>query len=261
MSGDVREAGEHRDRVLVRRWREPHEEAVLRDTPIAVLQQVRFWGGIAIAVAIKWPVIMTGDDVDGNLLAAWARDSGLRLLLVPFLLLVTAPLVVAAHFLILRPPAGGALGGRLRGPLTAAGAFLGHLLMTAGGVTGALWVSTKDFEKQPILSGLAILVCLYVGLRRIGFLYFAVPAISRHMFRTIEIHPAFPALITVALAWELTLQDLLFPLAEFPGVPFLLPLGGAVATTAVAGVELWRLRAAHGMRFRRLTRPVTPPRD
>ncbi|MCX4399357.1 hypothetical protein [Streptomyces sp. NBC_01767] len=63
------------------------------------------------------------------------------------------------------------------------------------------------------------------------FLYFAVPAISRHMFRTVEIRQALPALITVAPAWELALQDIFLPLNDWPDVPALVPLGGALAAT------------------------------
>ncbi|MFJ1886847.1 hypothetical protein [Streptomyces sp. NPDC088137] len=85
------------------------------------------------------------------------------------------------------------------------------------------------------------------------FIYFAVPAISRHMFRTVEIRQALPALITVAPAWELALQDIFLPLNDWPDDPALVPLGGALATTLVAACELRRLHGCHGMCFRRLT--------
>ncbi|MFD5505541.1 hypothetical protein ACFWJS_38685 [Streptomyces sp. NPDC127061] len=81
------------------------------------------------------------------------------------------------------------------------------------------------------------------------FLYFAVPAISRHMFRTVEIRQALPALITGAPAWELALQDIFLPLNDWPDVPALVPL----AATLVAACELCRLHGCHGMCFRRLT--------
>ncbi|MET9673573.1 hypothetical protein ABZY68_10835 [Streptomyces sp. NPDC006482] len=254
MAGVVNVPKENKDRVLARRWMEPREDAVLRDVPIVILQGVRFWGGIAVGVAIKWPLVVG----DGALLLLWLRDGGLRLLLVPFLLLVTAPLVTAAYLLTVRPPTGGRLGDRLRGPLTAAAAFLGHLVLVAGGLAAIIWLGAAYFDTNPVLAFAAIPVCLYGVARGVAFLWFAVPAVSRHMFRTVEIHQALPALITVVVAWELALQDVFFPPARWPGVPVLLPLGGATATTLIAVIELWRLFARHGVRFRVLTR--TPSR-
>ncbi|CAM5646563.1 hypothetical protein [Streptomyces narbonensis] len=249
MTGVENVPKEHKDRVLARRWMEPRGDAVLRDLPIALLQALRFWGGIAIALAVKWPLVAN----ESGLLVLWLRDGGFRLLLVPFLLLVTAPLVTVAYFLVVRPPTQGRLGERLRGPLTATGAFLGHLVLVAGGGALTAWLGTAYLDEQPVLVVAGILVCLYGVARGVAFLWFAVPAVSRHMFRTVEIHQALPALITVALAWELALQDVLFPLTRWAGDPVLLPLGGAVATTLVAGTELWRLYTRHGMRFRLLT--------
>ncbi|MFB7585908.1 hypothetical protein [Streptomyces sp. NPDC056169] len=248
MTGAVNVPKKHKDRVLVRRWMEPREEAVLRDVPVLILQRLRFWGGIAVALVVKWPLVVN----EGNLIVLWLRDSGIRLLLVPFLLLLTAPLVTAAYFLIVRPPTQGRLGERLRGPLTAAGAFLGHLVLAVGSVAAAVALSTT-VDGQPVLVIAGILVCLYGVARGMAFLCFAVPAVSRHMFRTVEIHPALPALITVALSWELALQDVFLPLSRWPEDPVLLPLGGAAATTLIATAELWRLYARHGMRFRLLT--------
>ncbi|MFI6420206.1 hypothetical protein ACIBG6_22750 [Streptomyces sp. NPDC050842] len=249
MTGAVNVPKEHKDRVLARRWMEPRGDAVLRDLPIALLQALRFWGGLAVALAVKWPLVAN----ESGLLVLWLRDGGFRLLLVPFLLLVTAPLVTVAYILIIRPPTQGRLGERLRGPLTAAGAFLGHLVLAVGGGATAVWLGIAFFDEQPVLTVVAITVCIYGVARGIAFLCFAVPQVSRHMFRTVEIHQALPALITVALAWELALQDVFFPLTRWAGDPVLLPLGGAVATTLIAGIELWRLYVRHGMRFRLLT--------
>ena len=249
MAGVANVPKQHKDRVLARRWMEPRGDAVLRDVPIALLQAVRFWGGIAVALAIRWPLVANESD----LILLWLRDGAIRLLLVPFLLLLTAPLVITAYFLIVRPPTQGRLGERLRGPLTAAGAFLGHLVLAAGGVVAAVWLGSSFFDEQPVLAVAAIAVCVYGVARGVAFLCFALPAVSRHMFRTVEIHQALPALITVALAWELALQDVFFPLTRWADATVLLPLGGAAATTLIAAIELWRLYARHGMRFRLLT--------
>ncbi|MER5929953.1 hypothetical protein [Streptomyces sp. NPDC002054] len=244
--------GDNKDRNLVERFMEPPEEAILDDRPVRILQEVRFWCGIGIALVVKLPVVM--QDPEG--LVYWARDGALRVALTPVLLLLSVPLVLALYITAARPGHRRRMISRLPGPLTSVAAFLGHFLLGAAAVGLPFWViSTYD---HPLLRGIAVIVGIYLLARAVGFVLFAVPAISRHMFRTVEVHQALPACLTVVLAWELALQDIFFPLGDQFADSTLLPLGGAIATMAIAVFELIRLRTRHGITLRSL--PPERPR-
>ncbi|MFE1546494.1 hypothetical protein [Streptomyces sp. NPDC058718] len=81
-------------------------------------------------------------------------------------------------------------------PAAIGAAFPGHLLLTVRGAATAFWTSATLVEARPVPTAAGILVCLYLIARGVGFLCFAVPAVSRHMFRfrTVEIHQVLPAL-------------------------------------------------------------------
>ncbi|MCX4524227.1 MULTISPECIES: hypothetical protein [unclassified Streptomyces] len=237
---------ENKDRSLVGRFMEPPREAVLDDRPIRVLQEIRFWGGLGIAVLVKGPTAMH----KGDWAAAWALDGALRVLLTPVLLLVTVPVVVAGYVAAARPGSRRRMIGRLPGPLKAVGAFLGHVLLAALSALVPWWLF--DRYGFTVTTFLAIVLGVYGLARGIGFVLYAFPAVSRHMFRTVEVHQALPALITVVLAWEFVLQDAFFPFGDWPQDTLLLPVGGATTTTAIAAFELMRLRSRHGIRLRSL---------
>lgn len=247
---------ETKDRLLARRFMDPAPEAVLRDGPVEFLQRARFWGGIVIGAVIKAPLVLSGD-MRG---APWAIDGILRVLLAPVALAVTGLVIVAVYLTALRRQLRGQLAKRLRGPLTALGAFLGHVLLIAAPWGAAAWILWGPIGNSPASDskseGIAVLafalVALYMTARGVGFLIHAIPAISRHMFRTMEIHQALPALITIAFAWELAIQDIFFSLAQWPRIPPALPIGGATATSLIALLEIHRLRTRHGIRLRTL---------
>lgn len=251
MAGGGGTEKQSKDRLLVTRFMEPPEEAVLNDRPIRVLQEIRFCGGLAIAILVKGPTVLN----KGTWAAAWALDGLLRVLLTPILLLVTVPVVVGAYILAARSDARGPMVARLPGPLTAVGAFLGHILLGAASVAVPLWVVYHYEAKPP--SFIAVPLGLYGLARAVGFIFHALPAISRHMFRTVEVHQALPAIITVVLAWEFVIQDACFPFGDWPQDSILLPIGGATTTTAIAAFELLRLRTRHGIHLRSL--PATRP--
>ncbi|QES49339.1 hypothetical protein DEJ50_17520 [Streptomyces venezuelae] len=244
--------GDNKDRNLVERFMEPPEDAILDDRPVRILQEVRFWCGIGIALVVKLPVVM--QDPQG--LVYWVRDGALRIALTPVLLLLSVPVVLALYIAAARPGYRRRMISRLPGPLTSVAAFLGHFLLGATAVVLPIWV-VSSFN-HPLLWAIAVVIGIYLLARAVGFVFFAVPAISRHMFRTVEVHQALPACLTVVLAWELALQDIFFPLGDQIADSTLLPLGGAIATMAIAAFELFRLRTRHGITFRSL--PPERPR-
>ncbi|MFD7560798.1 hypothetical protein ACFV9E_40705 [Streptomyces sp. NPDC059835] len=95
-----------------------------------------------------------------------------------------------------------------RGPLIAVAASLGHVVPAAGGVAGMLLVVSvcRVDSVWPVLAVLAVLGCVAVAGRGATFVRYAAPAISRHMFRRVEVHQALQALLTVVLAWEPVVQ-------------------------------------------------------
>ncbi|MFI7006506.1 hypothetical protein [Streptomyces sp. NPDC050145] len=239
---------EHKDRLLVRRWMETERPPLPPDRLIDGLQVTRFYGGLLIGTVIKAPLLSSGQVT----LGVWAVDSGLRLLIAPAALAATSLVVVVVYALAARRGLGNQLGRRLRGPAVALGAFFGHVLLTVASVAAILWASNARSDHS--LNGAVIVpilvVATYAAARGFGFVLFAIPALSRHMFRTVELHPALPAVITVVFVWTLVLQDLFFPVADWPVQATLLSAGGALAATGIALIELHRLRSRHNVRLR-----------
>lgn len=224
---------------------EPPRDAVLDDRYVRVLQGARFWGGLGIAVFLRAPALMRQE---GGWIARWALDGLVKLLITPVLLLASVPIVVGVFIACALPARRTRMRAKLRGPLIAVAAFLGHVVLAVGGVAGMLLVVTT-YGVGSVWAVLAVLGCIAVAGQGAAFVWFAVPAISRHMFRTVEVHQALPALLTVVLAWELVAQGFLFS-ASGPSDHAWLPVGGALATTAVAVFEIHRLATRHGIRLR-----------
>ncbi|MFF8381340.1 hypothetical protein ACF07V_35105 [Streptomyces sp. NPDC015661] len=254
LTGDERGSrlrGLDKDGALAHRWMAPLPETVLPAMG-TLLPSLRFWVGLAIMAMIKVPLVFHGR----VRVPAWAADAGLRVLLAPAALAVSALVVVTVYLIAVRHQIRGELLSRLWGPLTAFTAFFGHLLVVA-----ALWLGLAvslfggfqvDGIPQAVGTTLFIAVlilAIYATARLLGFMMHAIPAVHRYMFRTMEIHPALPALITVGYVWEMAVQDLLFPVTQWPDVPSALPLGGATTATLLAVWEIHRLRTRHGVRL------------
>ncbi|MFF4318302.1 hypothetical protein [Streptomyces sp. NPDC001568] len=250
MQGDLGEVGGNRDRLLVERFMEPDARAVLHDPRVRTLQAVRFWGGLATALLVKVPIAMS----EGKYLVLWLWDGLLKVALTPVLLLVSVPLVVGVFIAAARPGHRGRMRAQLRGPLIAVGAFLGHVLLVGAAVACMLLVPAHFGAGAPV-TYVAIVVGIAMAARGAAFIWFAVPAASRHMFRTVEVHQALPALLTVVLAWEFVIQSVFWSVGTWPEDTWTLPVGGAVATTALAAFEIFRLHTRHGVTLRTYAAP------
>ncbi|MGW2084243.1 hypothetical protein [Streptomyces sp. NPDC001880] len=241
-----------RDREIVERYLKPPEERILDDRLIQGIQLTRFWFGVSIAMLVEVPQAVARDIPLVDWLANWSASGVVRLLAAPFLLLVTVPLVVAAFLALVSSADRQRMTGRLRGPSIAVGMFLGHWLLLAATAVGPFWLG---HHTSMLVGGLTFLAGLPLLLRAVGFVSMSVPCVARYMFRTMEIHQALPAMLTVVLSWELLLVGELFPVHVVKngyGAPLWLSLGGALATTAVAAWEIGRLRARHGIHLRTL---------
>ncbi|MFF4078760.1 hypothetical protein ACFYZN_05080 [Streptomyces sp. NPDC001777] len=241
------------DREIVERYLKPPEDRILDDRLVQGIQLVRFWFGVSIAMLVEIPRSVAHDVALINWLGNWLASGVVKLLAAPFLLLVTLPPVVAAFVLLLVPGADRRrMVGRLRGPAVAVGMFVAHWLLLVATAIGPFLLGHST---NALVGGVAFLAGLPLLLRAIGFVSMSVPCIARYMFRTMEIHQALPALLTVVLSWELLLLGELFPVrivSDGYDSPLWLSLGGALATTAVAVWEIGRLRARHGIRLRTL---------
>ncbi|MEU9320881.1 hypothetical protein [Streptomyces sp. NPDC048295] len=242
-----------RDREIVERYLKPPEDRILDDRLIQGIQLTRFWFGISIAMLVEIPQVGARDIPLGDWYANWAASGAVRLLAAPFLVLVTVPLVVAALLAFVSATDRQRMTGRLRGPAIAVGMFLAHWLLLVATAIGPFWLGDHT---NALVGGVTFLAGIPLLLRAIGFVSMSVPCVARYMFRTMEIHQALPALLTVVLSWELLFVGELFPVHIVNNgydSPLWLSLGGALATTAVAAWEIGRLRARHGIRLR--TRP------
>ncbi|MDX3645619.1 hypothetical protein P1P70_40805 [Streptomyces sp. MB09-02B] len=173
----------------------------------------------------------------------------MRLTISPWLLLLSAPVVVAALFRWSSPGARRAM----RAPLRTAGK---SALWYVGAFTavpllgGAIYYSRVHLAPDRNLwVPLALLVPLLWVLL---FIVFATGPAVRSAFNTVDVHPALPALLTGALVWEFSAINL--AVGGLPPGPPLVQLaalvGGPASVTAVACWEIRRLRTRHGVRLR-----------
>ncbi|MFE7243827.1 hypothetical protein [Streptomyces sp. NPDC057580] len=243
------------DREIVERFLKPPDDRILDDPTIRGIQLVRFWFGVSISMVVEIPQVWARDIPLVDWLANWLLSGAVRVLAVPFLLLATVPLAVAAFIGVARDGHRRRMAARLRGPSVALGMFVAHWLLLVATAIGPFWLG---HYKGELVGGLTFLAGLPLLLRAIGFVSMSVPCVARYMFRTMEVHQALPAVLTVVLVWELTLGGLLFPFHVVDNgydAPLWLALSGALVTTAIAAWEIGRLRARHGIHLRSLPRP------
>ncbi|WP_286250599.1 hypothetical protein [Streptomyces graminofaciens] len=215
----------------------------IEDPGVQALQRTRAWTATAMSVLILAAYGKPGD-VDQ------ARDQFmLRLTITPWLLLLSAPVVVALLFRCSSPPARRAMRPHLRNAWQSAlwyfGAFVG-----VGAVMAVMFYAKQLFGAEAdhwVRVGL--LVPLGWLLLFIGFA--SGPAV-RSAFNTADVHAALPALLTGILVWEFSAIGLAtggLPPGP-PAVQFAALVGGPASVTAVAWWEIRRLRTRHGVALR-----------
>ncbi|MDX2861864.1 hypothetical protein, partial [Streptomyces scabiei] len=173
----------------------------------------------------------------------------MRLTVSPWLLLLSAPVVVAALFRWSSPDARRAMRAPLRtagrSALWYVGAFTAIPLLA-----GAIYYTRTRLDQDLSLwVPLALLVPLLWVLL---FVVFATGPAVRGAFNTVDVHPALPALLTGALVWEFSAINLAVggPPPGPPLVQLAALVGGPASVTAVAWWEIRRLRTRYGVRLR-----------
>lgn len=215
----------------------------LVDDDVSRMQRRRAWTATLMSLLIL-AVYGKAEDVDEA-----QRQFMMRLTVTPWLLLLSAPVVVAALFRLSSPTARRAM----RAPLRTAGK---SALWYVGAFTtvpllgGAIYYTRTHLEQDLSLwAPLALLVPLLWVLL---FIVFATGPAVRSAFNTADVHPALPALLTGALVWEFSVISL--AVGGLPPGPPLVQLaalvGGPASVTAVAWWEVRRLRTRYGVRLR-----------
>ncbi|MCC9705529.1 hypothetical protein E4N62_09785 [Streptomyces sp. MNU76] len=213
------------------------------DEDVTRLQRRRAWTATLISLLIL-AVYGKPEDVDQA-----QQQFMMRLTISPWLLLLSAPVVVAALFRWSSPDARRAM----RAPLRTAGRsalwYVGAFT-TVPLLCGAIYYTRVHLAPDMNLwSPLALLVPLLWVLL---FIVFATGPAVRSAFNTVDVHPALPALLTGALIWEFSAINL--AVGGLPPGPPLVQLaalvGGPASVTAVAWWEIRRLRTRHGVRLR-----------
>ncbi len=213
------------------------------DDDVTRLQRRRAWTATAMSLLIL-AVYGKPEDVDQA-----QQQFMMRLTISPWLLLLSAPVVVAALFRWSSPDARRAM----RAPLSTAGK---SALWYVGAFTavpllcGAIYYTRVHLAPDMNLwAPLALLVPLLWVLL---FIVFATGPAVRSAFNTVDVHAALPALLTGALVWEFSAINL--AVGGLPPGPPLVQLaalvGGPASVTAVAWWEIRRLRTRHGVRLR-----------
>ena len=210
------------------------------DPGVAQVQKARAWLGVIVSL---WFLAVYGRKTD---LIASSVQSGVHLLIAPWLLIISAPVVIV--FLIRRaPPAQRPwMRARLRAPVRSLSWYVGSLTALAVIVFGP---KVMDLNLDAPLRALVVLALTVPSTWLTFFVLFSSGAAVRTVFNTAEVHPSLPALLTGMLVWEFAAASLVVS-GMPPGpvvVQFCALLGGPLTVTVIAWWELRRLRAHHGV--------------
>lgn len=186
----------------------------------------------------------------------WKEASGqvvLRLLATPWLLLLSAPVVIGLLFRLASPSNKTAMRAGLRRAMRSILWYFGAI---AGlGTAAALMLLFDPFAGEGPewnLSTALALVSMVLMMWCGYFLAFSTRAAVRTGFNTVDLHDMVPAVLTCVLMWELSAYGLLSGGLP-PGPPLVqicALIGGPLSVTAVALWEISRLRTMHGVTLR-----------
>ncbi|MGW0842746.1 hypothetical protein ACWD26_21800 [Streptomyces sp. NPDC002787] len=215
----------------------------LVDDDVARLQRRRAWTATVMSLLIL-AAYGKPEDVDQA-----QQQFMMRLVISPWLLLLSAPVVVAALFRSSSPTARRAMRPHLRTAGKSALWYVGAFT-TVPVLIGAIYYADNHMgEDVGVWGPLVLLVPLLWVLL---FIAFASGPAVRSAFNTVDVHPALPALLTGALVWEFSAINLAvggLPPGP-PQVQLAALIGGPASVTAVAWWEIHRLRTRHGVRLR-----------
>ncbi|MFF2654226.1 hypothetical protein [Streptomyces sp. NPDC058045] len=205
-----------------------HDETVDR------VKKFRTWVAIAVSVAIYAIGYQNLRDI--------LSDGSIALLVTPWLLIATAPVVVS--ILILCAPAHRRRPMRtaVRGPLRKLACYIGTIALVPAALALTSLIGRSPLDGWPTFAGLIGIIwslCLFL---------FSSATVVQTGFGVAAVHPALPALLTSILVWELALFNGL-P-AGPPPLAYAMLIGGPTTVTALSWWEIHRLRTRSGVTLR-----------
>ncbi|MFF2658474.1 hypothetical protein ACFVUH_14020 [Kitasatospora sp. NPDC058032] len=215
-------------------------------TDLAVLRVQKVRARLALAAGFVVLVVYGTPEDWGGI----GDQVQLRLLITPWLVLVSAPVVVGVLFRLAGPDARPAMRARVRPAVRMALQYVG----ACSAVPVLLWLADRvQGSVHTLLLGQVFdLLVLAVPIWVLMFVAFASPTVVRTAFTLDRAHAALPPVLTGVLVWELALTGLLFggpPPGPLP-VQLCAVLGGPAGVTAVAWWEVRRLRTRFGVSLR-----------
>ncbi|MER7767536.1 hypothetical protein [Kitasatospora sp. NPDC096140] len=216
----------------------------ISDPVVLRVQRIRGWLALAAGFTVLAVYGSPGDWSEAN--DQWE----LRLVITPWLVLVTAPAVVGVLFRLAGPAARPAMRAQVRPAVLMALRYVGActavpvLLFLAQKVQGSVQVL--------FVGQLVDILMLAVPIWALMFVAFASPTVVRTAFTMDRVHAVFPPVLTGVLVWELALIGLAIgglPPGP-PAVQLCSIVGGPATVTAVAWWEVHRLRTRFGVSLR-----------
>ncbi|MFF2173215.1 hypothetical protein [[Kitasatospora] papulosa] len=222
----------------------PHDHRRIPDPQVMRAQKIRAWAALIASFLI---LVVYGTESD---FAEVQEQYMLRIAITPWLLLLTAPLVILLLFRLAPPAARPGMRSRLRPAVRSALWYFAAV--TAVPLLFALMVFLSETSQSYVFSQFITLALLAPVLWMSFFVCFASTTLVRTVFGTSEVHAALPALLTGVLVWELAAINLAMA-GMPPGPPFIqlcALIGGPASVSAVAWWEIDRLRNRYGVTLR-----------
>lgn len=214
------------------------------DPDVWRVQKTRAWVALGASFLI---LAAYGTEADWNEVQ---EQYFVRLVITPWLLLLTAPVVLLVLFRLAPQSARPGMRARLRPAVRSVlwyfGAFTAVPLLFAGVML--LGQSYANSALSPLITLALLLPVVWV----LFFVVFASTTAVRTAFNTADVHAALPALLAGVLVWELAIINL-STAGLPPGPPFVqicAVVGGPASVTAVAWWEITRLRTRYGVTLR-----------
>ncbi|MEU2248057.1 hypothetical protein [Streptomyces sp. NPDC019224] len=222
----------------------------INDPDVMRVQRARAWTAAVSSVLI---LIVYGKPGD---MAEAQEQYLIRLMATPWLLLLSAPAVIALVFRWASPAQRAAMRPHLRTARRSALWYVGAfslIPLLALLCTWVLMVSDSSAGDMNPFLVLPLMFAAYVPMLWVFlFVAFASGPAVRSAFNTSEVHAALPALLTGVLVWEFMIIGLIAggpPPGPVP-VQLLALVGGPASVSALAWWEIHRLRVHHGVVLR-----------
>ncbi|MFE2166927.1 hypothetical protein ACFXB3_17955 [Streptomyces sp. NPDC059447] len=222
----------------------PHVHHSLSDPEVVRVQKIR---AVVALVASLLILVLYGTESD---LAEMQGQYLLRLTITPWLLLLTAPVVIMVLLRFAPEAARPGMRARLRPAVRSALIYFGAFTAVP-----LLFMGTNlvvDALQSSLYGTFLAIPALAPPVWMLFFVCFASATLVRSAFGTAAVHAALPALLTGVLVWELAVLNLAMT-GMPPGPPviqFCALICGPASVSAVAWWEIGRLRTMYGVTLR-----------